>query len=335
MRSRPSEFKPPPNAAPVAVPVSDETAQVKRFSIAEQAAARARTVAPSRGFFATSFRRFAHDRVSVLALAGFLIITLISVAAPWIADHVLHTSPDAFMRTPDGRIAVLQPPGPGYPLGTDDLGRDNLTRLIFAGRVSLLIGFLVAIISIVIGTTLGLIAGYYGGRVDDLINAVVQFMFNIPTLFVLIILSVFFTPNVVTLALIFGLLGWAGTTRQVRGEVLSVRQRDYVDAARVMGASDPRMLVRHVLPNLVSLVMVVAGLDIAGAILAESALSFLGFGVPVPLSSWGNMLSGSQETFRTAPWLVYPPGIMIFVTVLCVFLLADGLRDAFDPRLKH
>jgi peptide/nickel transport system permease protein len=273
--------------------------------------------------------------LSVAALIGFVMITLVSAGAPWIADHVLHTSPDAFMRTPDGRIAVLQPPGPGYPLGTDDLGRDNLTRLIFAGRVSLLIGFLVAFISIFIGTTLGLIAGFYGGRVDDLVNAIVQFMFNIPTLFVLIILSVFFQPTVLSLALIFGLLGWAGTTRQVRGEVLSIRARDYVDAARVMGASDTRTLVRHVLPNLVSLVMVVAGLDIAGAILGESALSFLGFGVPVPLSSWGNMLSGSQETFRTAPWLVYPPGIMIFITVLCVFLLADGLRDAFDPRLKE
>jgi peptide/nickel transport system permease protein len=335
MLKRPSEFRPPSSASPSTVTVADEVAQSERFSVAERAAARSKNVAPARGFFATSFRRFAHDRLSVLALAGFLIIAFISFAAPWIADHVLHTNPDAFMRTPDGRIAVLQPPGPGYPLGTDDLGRDNLTRLIFAGRVSLLIGFLVAIISIVIGTTLGLIAGYYGGRVDDLINAVVQFMFNIPTLFVLIILSVFFTPNVLTLALIFGLLGWAGTTRQVRGEVLSIRQRDYVDAARVMGARDSRMLIRHVLPNLVSLVMVVAGLDIAGAILGESALSFLGFGVPVPLSSWGNMLSGSQETFRTAPWLVYPPGIMIFVTVLCVFLLADGLRDAFDPRLKH
>jgi len=332
---RPSEFRPPSSASSSTVTVADEVAQSERFSVAERAAARSKNVAPARGFFATSFRRFAQDRLSVLALAGFLIIALVSFAAPWIADNVLHTNPDAFMRTPDGRIAVLQPPGPGYPLGTDDLGRDNLTRLIFAGRVSLLIGFLVAIISIVIGTTLGLIAGYYGGRVDDLINAVVQFMFNIPTLFVLIILSVFFTPNVLTLALIFGLLGWAGTTRQVRGEFLSIRQRDYVDAARVMGASDTRMLIRHVLPNLVSLVMVVAGLDIAGAILGESALSFLGFGVPVPLSSWGNMLSGSQETFRTAPWLVYPPGIMIFVTVLCVFLLADGLRDAFDPRLKH
>lgn len=320
---------------PTARTLSPGVAPAEQGSISERAAARARTVAPARGFFSTSFRRFLHDRLGVAALSGFLLITMISIAAPWIADHVLRTNPDAFMRTPDGRIATLQPPGPGYPLGTDELGRDNLTRLIFAGRVSLLIGFLVAFISIGIGTTLGLIAGFYGGRVDDVVNAVVQFMFNIPTLFVLIILSVFFTPNVLQLALIFGLLGWAGTTRQVRGEVLSVKQRDYVDAARVMGASDARILGQHVLPNLVSLVMVVAGLDIAGAILGESALSFLGFGVPVPLSSWGNMLSGSQETFRTAPWLVYPPGAMIFITVLCVFLLADGLRDAFDPRLKE
>lgn len=313
---------------------STESAEEPR-TVAQRAAARVRKREPARGFFATSFRRFLRDRLSVAALSVFALITLISVLAPAIADHVLHTSPDAFMRTADGRIATLQPPGPGYPLGTDELGRDNLTRLIFAGRVSLLIGFLVALISITIGTTLGLVAGYYGGRIDDLANAVVQFMFNIPTLFVLIILSVFFTPTVLTLALIFGLLGWPGTTRQVRGEVLSVRHRDYVDAARVLGASDARILAIHVLPNLASVVMVVAGLDIAGAILGESVLSFLGFGVPVPLSSWGNMLSGSQETFRSAPWLVYPPGFMIFLTVLCVFLLADGLRDAFDPRLRE
>jgi peptide/nickel transport system permease protein len=238
------------------------------------------------------------------------------------------------MRTPEGRIATLQPPGAGYPLGTDDLGRDNLTRLLYAGQVSLTIGFLVALVSLAIGAPLGLIAGFYGGRVDDVVNAAVQFTINIPSLFILIILSVMFTPSVLGLALIFGLFYWPGTTRQVRGLVLSIRNRDYVDAARVLGASDARILTRHVLPNVVSIVTVVAGFDIASAILGESALSFLGFGVPVPLSSWGNMLSGSQDTFRSAPWLVYPPGLMILLTVLCVFLIADGLRDAFDPRVR-
>ncbi|MFN8634469.1 MAG: ABC transporter permease [Chloroflexota bacterium] len=289
---------------------------------------------PSRSFLSSSLRRFAADRLSMAALILFAIIAAITVLAPLIATYVLGTTPDQFLRTPDGRIATLQPPGPGYLLGTDDLGRDSLTRLIYAGQVSLSIGFLVAFVSLAIGTPLGLIAAYYGGPVDDAINALIQFVINIPYLFILIILSVIFSPGVLGLALIFGFFYWPSTARQVRGLVLSIRNRDYVDAARVLGASDARILVRHVLPNVISIVTVVAGFDVASAILGESALSFLGFGVPVPLSSWGNMLSGSQDTFRSAPWLVYPPGAMIFLTVLSVFLIADGLRDAFDPRIR-
>jgi peptide/nickel transport system permease protein len=281
-----------------------------------------------------SIRRFRGDRLSMVCLGIFLVILTMTLTAPLIATYILGTTPDQFLRTPQGRIATLQPPGPAYPLGTDELGRDNLTRLLYAGQVSLTVGFLVALVSLAIGAPLGLIAGYYGGRMDDLVNALVQLVINIPSLFILIILSVIFTPNVIGLAIIFGLFFWPATTRQVRGTVLSLRNRDYVDAARVMGASDTRILVRHILPNVISIVTVVAGFDVASAILGESALSFLGFGVPVPLSSWGNMLSGSQDTFRSAPWLVYPPGLMIFLTVLCVFLIADGLRDAFDPRLR-
>ena len=289
---------------------------------------------PARSFLSSSLRRFVADKLSMACLILFAIIMLVTITAPLIATYILGTSPDEFLRTPEGRIATLQPPGPGYPLGTDELGRDNLTRLLYAGRVSLTIGFLVTLVSLAIGAPLGLIAGYYGGRVDDAVNAAVQFTNNIPSLFILIILSVMFTPSVLGLAIIFGLFYWPGTTRQVRGLVLSIRSRDYVDAARVLGASDARILARHVLPNVTSIVTVVAGFDVASAILGESALSFLGFGVPVPLSSWGNMLSGSQDTFRSAPWLVYPPGLMILLTVLCVFLIADGLRDAFDPRLR-
>lgn len=291
-------------------------------------------VRPTHGFMSTSLRRFLRDRLSVAALVLFSAIVLVTITAPLIATYVLGTTPDEFLRTPEGRIATLQPPGPNYWLGTDEVGRDNLTRLLYAGRVSLTVGFLVAAISLAIGAPLGLIAGYYGGRIDDGVNALVQFVINIPSLFILIILSVIFTPSVLGLGLIFGLFYWPSTTRQVRGLVLSIRNRDYVDAARVLGASDARILARHVLPNVISIVTVVAGFDVASAILGESALSFLGFGVPIPLSSWGNMLSGSQDTFRSAPWLVYPPGLMIFLTVLCVFLIADGLRDAFDPRLR-
>ena len=287
---------------------------------------------PSRGFWTSAVRRFRRDRISLIALVGLLLIVAISAAAPLISGSILHTDPAQFMRTPAGRIATLQPPGPNYPLGTDDVGRDVLTRLLYAGQVSLTVGFLVAAVSLGIGAPMGLTGAYFGGWVDDLINAVVQFMLNIPALFVLIILSIFLTPNVIELALIFGLFFWPGTARQVRAVALSARNRDYVDAARVLGAGNGRIMARHILPNVASVAIVVAGLDMAAAILAESSLSFLGFGVPVPLSSWGNMLSVSQEQFRSAPWLVYPPGIMIFITVLCVFLVSDGLRDALDPR---
>jgi peptide/nickel transport system permease protein len=309
-------------------------------SPAAHAAARARASTEggarvqARSFLQSSLRRFVADRLSMVALVLFATILAITLLAPVIATYVLGTTPDQFLRTPDGRIATLQPPGPGYVLGTDEVGRDNLTRLLYAGQVSLTIGFLVAFVSLVIGAPLGLIAGYYGGRADDLVNALVQLVINIPSLFILIILSVIFSPSVLGLAIIFGLFYWPATTRQVRGMVLSLRGRDYVDAARVLGASDVRILARHVLPNVVSIMTVVAGFDVASAILGESALSFLGFGVPVPLSSWGNMLSGSQETFRSAPWLVYPPGLMILLTVLSVFLIADGLRDALDPRVR-
>jgi ABC-type dipeptide/oligopeptide/nickel transport system permease subunit len=277
----------------------------------------------------SAWRRFRRDRLSSIALAVLLLIALVSMLAPLLAPN----DPDQFVRTASGRIATLQPPGPGYPLGTDDLGRDVLSRLLYAGRVSLLVGAGVALVSLALGAPLGMLAAFHGGWFDDAINAVIQVVLNVPLLFVLIVLSIVFSPNVWQLALIFGLFLWPGTARQVRAMVLSVRGRDYIDAARVLGARNTRIMLRHILPNVVSVLLVVAGIDMAAAILAESSLSFLGFGVPVPLSSWGNMLSLSQELFRSAPWLVYPPGGMIFVTVLCVFLVSDGLRDAFDPRL--
>jgi peptide/nickel transport system permease protein len=278
--------------------------------------------------------RFRRDRIGMAALCVLVLIAAVSAMAPLIATSVLHSDPDRFVRADTGRIAALQPPGPSYLLGTDDLGRDVLTRLLFAGRVSLLIGFGVALVSLAFGAPLGLLAAYFGGRVDDAINAAVQVVLNVPLLFVLIVLSILLTPNPVQLAVIFGFFFWPSTARQVRGVALSVRRRDYVEAARTLGASHRRIVFRHVAPNVVSVMLVVAGIDMAGAILAESSLSFLGFGVPVPLSSWGNMLGLSQDLFRSAPWLVYPPGLMIFVTVLCIFLVTDALRDAVDPTTR-
>ncbi len=278
----------------------------------------------------SAWRRFRRDRVSMVALVILALIALSSAAAPLITRN----DPDRFMRTPAGRIATLQPPGQGFPLGTDDLGRDVFTRLIYAGRVSLLVGAGVALVSLALGAPLGMLAAYHGGWLDDVINGLIQVILNVPLLFVLIVLSIVFTPSVWQLALIFGIFLWPGTARQVRAVALSARGREYVEAARVLGAGNVRIMARHILPNVISVLLVVAGIDMAVAILAESSLSFLGFGVPVPLSSWGNMLSLSQELFRSAPWLVYPPGAMIFITVLSVFLVSDGLRDAFDPRTR-
>lgn len=283
-------------------------------------------------YYGRAWAKLRRDVLTLVATAVLGIIVVITLLAPFIAGTILQRTPEEIMRRPDGRIAVLQPPSDDYRLGTDDLGRDALTRLLYAGRVSLTIGFLVAAVSLLVGTAAGIVAGYFGGWVDDVVNALVQFVFNIPGLFVLILLSVLFRPDVLMLSLIFGFFFWPGTARQVRGVVLSVRRLDYITAAEALGASPIRVMVRHILPNVSNIVLVVAGFDVAGAILGESALSFLGFGVQVPLSSWGNMLSGSQDMFRRAPWLVYPPGAMIFITVLCVILLADGLRDAFDPR---
>ena len=281
----------------------------------------------------SAWDRFRRDRASVAALGMLLLVATLSASAPLLAAGVLHSDPDRFVRTDTGRIATLRAPSPGNLLGTDDLGRDVLARLLYAGRVSLLVGFGVALMSVAIGAPLGLLAAYFGGWFDDLVNALVQVVLNVPLLFVLIVLSVLLAPGALQLALIFGLFLWPSTARQVRGAALSVSRRDYVDAARVLGASHVRVLRQHIAPNVASVVLVMAGIDMATAILAESSLSFLGFGVPVPLASWGNMLSLSQDQFRAAPWLVYPPGVMIFVTVLCVFVVTDGLRDALDPRM--
>lgn len=284
----------------------------------------------AQGFFSSAFARFAKDKISMIALVIFSVIVLSAIFAPFISKNIIGYSYEEL----DLANALVGPGVGGHPLGTDELGRDNLVRLLYGGQVSLLVGFLVAVISGVIGTFLGIIAGYFGGWVDDVVNAAYQIVSNVPFLFLLIILSIFFKPNLFTLALTFGLLSWPGNTRQIRGSVLSLRNREYVDAAKVMGAGNFRIMWNHLIPNLVSTVLVVAGFDVVGAMLGEAGLSFLGYGISVPVPSWGNMLSDAQSHYTDAPWLIYFPGLMIFITVLCIFLIADGLRDAFDPRLK-
>jgi peptide/nickel transport system permease protein len=222
-----------------------------------------------------------------------------------------------------------------YVLGTDDLGRDHLARLLYAGQISLSIAFAAAIISIVIGVTIGIIAGFYGGLIDDVVNLTIATISSLPTLLILLILVALLNPGPEVLVLVLGFLGWFGICRLVRGETLSIRAREYIVSARAIGAPVSRIMFVHVLPNLLSVVIVALALDIGNLILVESALSFLGFGIKPPAASWGNMLSNAQTFFTKGVHLVIFPGLMISITVLCLYIIGDGLRDAFDPTLKR
>jgi peptide/nickel transport system permease protein len=219
-------------------------------------------------------------------------------------------------------------------LGTDDLGRDQLLRLLYGGRVSLSVAFGASVLSLTIGVLLGLMAGYYGGLVDDTINWFLTTLSSIPSIFLLILIAVIFTPSPGTLVVLLGLLGWIDTCRLVRGEVLSLKEREYIVAARAVGVTPLRVMAVHLLPNLISLLIVTLTIGAGTWILVESGLSYLGLGVRPPTPTWGNMLTESRKYFTTAVHLVVWPGVMIVITVLCFYIVGDGLRDAFDPRTR-
>jgi peptide/nickel transport system permease protein len=229
----------------------------------------------------------------------------------------------------------VKPGSPGHVLGTDDLGRDHLARLLYAGQVSLGIAFVAAGLSITIGIFFGILAGYYGGIVDDAIMWLIATLSSIPTLFLLLIIAAVFSPGPATLVIVLGFLGWLSIARLVRGETIALRSREYVMSARSIGASNFHIMLRHILPNLLSIVIITLAADIGDLILTESALSFLGLGIQPPTPSWGNMLSNAQSFFTLGPHLVVMPGILISVTVLCLYVIGDGLRDAFDPTARH
>ncbi len=230
---------------------------------------------------------------------------------------------------------ILLPPSAEHILGTDELGRDVFSRLLYGARVSLWVGFIAVGISTAIGIVLGLVSGYFGGWVDELIMRGVDVMLCFPSFFLILSVIAFLEPSLTNIMVVIGLTSWMGVARLVRAETLSLRQRDFIAAARLAGAPVSRILFIHILPNALAPVLVSATLGVAGAILVESSLSFLGLGVQPPDASWGNMLMDGKNTLEIAPWLSFYPGLAILITVLGYNLLGESLRDILDPRLKE
>jgi peptide/nickel transport system permease protein len=268
------------------------------------------------------------DRLTMLALVILLTLTTMCLVGPPIIENVLGVD---VTRT-NSQERFLPPGSPGHLLGTDHLGRDQLIRLLYGGRVSLAIAYLASMIIILIGLTLGLLSGYYGRWIDDLITWLINTLSSIPPLFILLVVSALWQPRAEALILILALLGWVGTSRLVRAEVLSLKERDYILAARALGAPDWRLLLYHIFPNLMSIVIVTGSIIAGNLILVESGLSFLGVGVQPPVPTWGNMLTDSRSYFVTGVHLVLWPGLLIMITVMCFYLVGDGLRDALDPH---
>jgi peptide/nickel transport system permease protein len=264
-----------------------------------------------------------------LALAGLIIIGLISlmaIFAPWIAPF----DPDAI-----NVKAILVAPSLDHIMGTDGLGRDVWSRMLFGARISLLVGIVAVGISTLIGIILGAIAGYYRGWVDTLIMRFVDIMLSIPTFFLILAVIAFLTPSIWNIMIVIGLTSWMGVTRLVRAEFLSLRGREFVLASQTLGAKDYRLIFRHLLPNSLTPIIVTSVLGVASAVLVESGLSFLGLGVQAPQASWGNILTDGKEYIEFAWWLSLFPGLAILITVLGYNLLGEGLRDALDPRTSN
>lgn len=272
--------------------------------------------------------RLSRDYATLIAIAVMAILAFSAVFAPAISSLMGVDAID------ENLSKTYASPDSENILGTDDKGRDHFARLLYGAQISLGVALAASALSMTIGISLGMITGYYGGVIDDLMIWFITTLGSIPSLFLLLIISAILTPSPLVFVGILGFLGWTGTMRLVRGETLALREREYIIAARAMGASDIRIMFRHIFPNLISIVIITMALDIGALILLESALSYLGFGINPPIPTWGNMLSESQAFFRKAPHLVFAPGILITVTVLCLYVIGDGLRDAFDPTTK-
>lgn len=277
--------------------------------------------------WARTWRRFRRHKLAIAGLILVTLVTLMGIFAPWVAPKdPLKTS----------LIDSLVPPNADYWLGTDPVGRDVWSRTVYSIRVSLSVGVVAVGISLLIALLLGTISGYYGGLVDMIIMRLTDVIMTIPGLVIIMAAVSVLGPSIYNVMAAIGILGWTGMARLLRAQILSVRERDYVRAAKSIGVADWRIMLLHILPNSIAPVLVAATFGVAGAILTEAALSFLGFGVLPPTPSWGNMLNAARSLSRLQenPWFWVPPGVMILLTVLAINFIGDGLRDALDPRTK-
>ncbi|MCZ7571333.1 MAG: ABC transporter permease [Ardenticatenaceae bacterium] len=281
----------------------------------------------TRSLWGDVWRQMRRNRFAIAGIIILVILVLMAIAAPWIAPH----DPYAL----DLKAALQPLNSPGHLLGTDDLGRDLLSRLIYGARISLTVGTIVVGIAGSIGVTLGALSGYYGGLVDHIIMRVVDVLYAFPFLVLAIAAVAVLGPSLTNMMLVLGLVSWISYARLVRSSVLSLREADFVMAARSTGATDWRIIWQHILPNTVGIVVVQATFGVAAAILAAAGLSFLGMGAQPPTAEWGAMLNKGREFLRVQPVLSIAPGLMIMITVLAINFVGDALQDAFDPRIRR
>jgi peptide/nickel transport system permease protein len=300
-----------PVSATTEVPVSAEALGLEEHALSQ------RTLA---------WRRFRRHKLAMASMIVLLLLGLVTVFAPLIAPYGY---------AEQHLDQTLLGPGSKYLLGTDTLGRDEFSRLLYGGRISLLVGLGVALSSGILGTLIGSAAGFYGGRLDNIVMRVTDFFLSIPLLVTLIVASRALGGTILDIVVILSLFAWMPLARIVRGVFLSLREKEFVEAARAIGASNWRIILRHLIPNALGPIIVNVTLTVALAILTESLLSFLGFGIQPPVPSWGNMLEDGRDLMTIAGWLVWFPGLMILITVLCVNFLGDGLRDALDPTQRR
>ncbi len=280
--------------------------------------------AAANSLWSDAWRRLRRNRAAVGAGLFLALMGALTLAAPWLpglADPTLQ----------DLKLGAI-PPSSAHWLGTDELGRDMLARVVYGGRISMLVGLVGTFVSLLIGVTWGAIAGYAGGRVDDFMMRVVDVLYALPYIFLVILLLVLFSKSLIMLFVALGLVQWLTMARIVRGQVLSLKNQTFVEAARALGASDRTIIFRHIVPNTLGPVIVYTTLTVPAVILQEAFLSFLGLGVQPPAASWGTLVSNGSQVIALFPWLVIFPGVALSLTLLCFNFLGDGLRDALDPR---